>query len=74
MEGGLLLLTVIFGGIFALLYWLYSFAIAPFRVLAHCGIQGPPPTPFYGNLKAVSSTGRLKFTQEMLEKYGKVFG
>ena len=74
MDGKLLLLTAIVGGVLAVLYWLYSFFIVPFRVLSRCGIQGPPPTPFFGNLRAFTSMGRLKFTQEMLKKYGKVFG
>ena len=64
----------VIGVIVLILYWLYSFAVAPFGVLAGHGIRGPPPVPFYGNQRSVVKMGRLKFTGEMIKKYGRVFG
>ena len=61
-------------GLLAVLYWLYSFAIAPFRVFVRYGIRGPAPSPFYGNHRALTKMGRLKFKEEMLKRHGKVFG
>lgn len=74
MDFGSLLLTVVVVAIICFLYWLYSFAIAPFKVLSRFGIQGPPPVPFYGNYKIVIKLGRLKYFTEMFEKHGDVFG
>ena len=74
MDVSSLLLAVVFGAVVAFLYWLYSFAVAPFRVLARHGILGPQPGPFYGNYRMIVKMGRLNFQSKMLEKYGKVFG
>ena len=56
------------------LYWVYSFAIAPFRVLARYGIQGPSPVPFYGNERMMAKMGRLKFTVHTIKTYGPIHG
>ena len=74
MEFSSLFGLAVAGGLLVVLYWVYTFAIAPFRVLARCGIQGPPAVPFYGNQRAVVKIGRLKFTGEMIKKYGPVYG
>ena len=74
MDLGSLLLAAFVGAIVAFLYWLYSFAVAPFRVLSGVGVRGPPPVPFYGNQKMVIKQGRVKFITKMLERYGNVFG
>lgn len=74
LDMGSVLLTVVVGGILIFLYWLYSFAVAPFKVLSRLGIPGPPPIPFSGNQKLVISMGRLLFITKMLERYGDVFG
>ena len=74
MEFGSLLGLAVVGGLLVVLYWVYTFAVAPFRMLARCGIQGPPAVPFYGNQRAVVKMGRLKFTGEMIRKYGPVYG
>lgn len=74
MDLGPVLLTLVAGFILVFLYWLYSFAVAPFRVLSRLGIPGPPPVPFYGNQKMVVKFGRLNFFTKMFEKYGNVFG
>ena len=74
MDVSSLLLAVVVGVVVAFLYWLYSFAIAPFRVLARHGILSPQPAPFYGNHRMIVKMGRLNFLSKMLEKYGKVFG
>lgn len=74
MDSGSVLLAVVVVAIISFLYWLYSFAIAPFKVLSRVGIQGPPPVPFYGNYKIVIKLGRLKYFTKMFEKYGNVFG
>lgn len=74
MDPGSLLLTVVFLSIVAFLYWLYSFAVAPFRVLSRHGIPGPTPVPLYGNQKTVVKMGRQRFITSMLERYGNLFG
>lgn len=74
MDLGSVLLTLVAGFILVFLYWLYSFAVAPFRVLSRLGIPGPPPVPFYGNQKMVVKLERLNFFTKMFEKYGNVFG
>ena len=58
----------------ALVYWIYLFAVAPFRVLARYGIRGPLPLPFYGNWKAMTRVGQLKFIDETVKRYGPVYG
>ena len=67
-------LAVIAVAVAAFLYWLYSFAVAPFCVLSRLGIRGPPPIPYYGNQKVILEAGRLAFFANMLQKYGDVFG
>ena len=74
MDLGSVLLTLVVGFILVFLYCLYSFAVAPFRVLSRLGIPGPPPVPFYGNQKMVVKSGKLNFFTKMFEKYGNVFG
>ena len=67
-------LAVVVGAIVASLYWFYTFAVAPFKVLSRHGVQGPPPVAFYGNQKMVLKIGRMRFITNMLERYGSVFG
>ena len=74
MDLGSVLLAVVAVSILAFLYWLYSFAVAPFRVLSRQGIRGPPPVPLYGNQRMVAKAGRIDFFTNMLERYGNVFG
>ena len=66
--------VVLVVALLALVYWLYRFAVAPFRVLAHYGIRGPSPLPFYGNWKTMSKMGKLKFLDETIKCHGPVCG
>ena len=45
MEWGILFGVAVIAALLVVLYWVYSFAIAPFRVLARYGIHGPSPVP-----------------------------
>ena len=67
---GLALVVALLG----LVYWIYHFVVAPFRVLAHHGIRGPPPLAFFGNWKAMVRLGQLKFMDETIKDYGAVCG
>ena len=72
MDFGSLFLAAAVGAVAAFLYWLYTFAVAPFKVLSRYGIQGPPPVAFYGNQKMVIKMGRMRFITNMLERYRKL--
>ena len=74
MDVGSVVLVAAAGLVLAFLYWLYSFAVAPFRVLSRLGIRGPPPVPYYGNQRMLVKEGRVGFVTKMLETYGNVFG
>ena len=74
MEYGSLFGVAAVAALLVVLYWIYSFAIAPFRVLARYGIRGPSPVPFYGNLKMAAKMGRLKFIAHTIKTYGPIHG
>ena len=74
MEYGSLFGVAVIAALLVVLYWVYSFAIAPFRVLARYGVQGPSPVPFYGNQRMADKMGKLKFIVHTIKEYGPIHG
>ena len=74
MEYSILFGVAVIAALLVVLYWVYAFVVAPFRVLARYGIQGPSPVPFYGNQRIVAKMGRLKFIVHTIKTYGPIHG
>ena len=74
MESSILFSVAVMAALLVVLYWVYAFAIASFRVLARYGIQGPSSVPFYGNQRMADKMGKLKFIVHTIKQYGPIHG
>ncbi|XP_070208336.1 cytochrome P450 3A24-like [Littorina saxatilis] len=53
---------------------LYVYATWPFGQLQSLGISGPPPQPFFGNQRQLTTKGQFYALLEWSKKYGRVYG